>query len=83
MIVLLIIAAWIVVMSLVAGLCAAARVGDVGLLTRASAPTGVGQAPPLAWEPSQHVEISARANVRAGRSPEGDAPLLRSGGVAA
>jgi hypothetical protein len=81
MIILLIIVAWIVVFSLVAGLCAAARVGDVELLTRAYAPTAAAQ--PLAWEPSQHVELSVRATARAGRSPEADAPLLQSGGVAA
>jgi hypothetical protein len=40
MILLLVIATWIVVLSLVGGLCAAARVGDLGLLTRASAPAG-------------------------------------------
>jgi hypothetical protein len=40
MILLLIIATWIVVLSLVGGLCAAARVGDVDVLTRASAATG-------------------------------------------
>jgi hypothetical protein len=82
-ILLLIIATWIVVFSLVAGLCAAARVGDVELLTRACAPTAAGQAQPLAWEPSQHVEISVRANARAERSPEADTPLLQSGGLAA
>ncbi len=82
-ILLLIIAAWIVVSSLVAGLCVAARVGDVELLTRACAPAGAGQAKPLAWEPAQHGDISVRATVRAGRSPEADAPLLQSGGLAA
>jgi hypothetical protein len=51
-ILLLIIAAWIVVFSLVAGLCAAARVGDVELLTRACTPNAAGQAQPLVWEPS-------------------------------
>lgn len=68
MIILLIIAAWIVVFSLVAGLCAAARVGDAELLTRAYAPTAAGQVQPLAWEPAQHVEIYARAAARPRRN---------------
>lgn len=82
-ILLLIIAAWIVLCSLVAGLCVAARVGDVELFTRACAPRAAGQAQPLPWEPSQHVEISVRANTRAVRSAQADASLLQNGGVAA
>jgi hypothetical protein len=82
-IVLLIITAWTVVFSLVAGLCAVARVGDVELLTRASAPSGAAQAQPLTWEPAQHVEITVRANGRTGRPAEAEAPLLQSGGLAA
>jgi hypothetical protein len=78
----LIIAAWIVVMSLVAGLCAAAHVGDVELLTRAGAAARTDKAQSPAWEPA-HLEISARANAHAGRATQADASLLQSGGVAA
>jgi hypothetical protein len=81
MIFLLIIVAWIVVMSLVTGLCVAARVGDVELLTRARA-SQPGQAQSLAWEPAQHVEVSARAGARSARA-EADSSLFQSGGVAA
>jgi hypothetical protein len=93
MIILLIIAAWIVVSAVVAGLCATARVGDVELITRAYAPAAAGQEQPgqeqpgqaqlPAWDAAQAVEISVRANARAGRSAEADAPLLQSGGLAA
>jgi hypothetical protein len=84
MILLLVIATWIIVLSLVGGLCAAARVGDVGLLTRASDPAGSRQAEPRAWVPAGRGEISARANARTvGLTAEADASLLRSGGVAA
>ncbi|HEY4812306.1 MAG TPA: hypothetical protein VIH71_14725 [Solirubrobacteraceae bacterium] len=79
---LLIIAAWIVVFSLVAGLCAAARVGDVELFTRACTPAVSGSAEARVWAPEQPLEISVRANVR-GRPAEADAGLLQSGGVAA
>jgi uncharacterized protein (UPF0548 family) len=88
MIILLIIAAWIVVSVVVAGLCVTARVGDVEMPTRVCAPTGAGQAraeqaQPLAWEPAQHLEISVHANAHAGRSAETDVPLLQSDGIAA
>jgi hypothetical protein len=83
MILLLIIAIWIVVMSLVAGLCAAARVGDVERLTRAYASARTAQAQPLAWESVQDVELSARANTRAARTVEAEASLLQSDGLAA
>jgi hypothetical protein len=89
MILLFIIAAWIVVLSLIAGLCAAARVGDREPLTRAYAPVGSGQgqgsgqAEPLVWEPAEHGEIAAHANARAQHSAQADASLLRSGDMAA
>jgi hypothetical protein len=82
-ILLLIIAAWIVVLSVIAGLCMAARVGDVELLTRAGVPAGAGRGQSLSWEPVQHVEISLRAGTRTTRSAEADASLLQSDGVAA
>jgi len=80
MILLLIIASWTVVLSLVAGLCVAARVGDLERPTRVYAPVRPGQAEPLAWEPTDDAEISARANAQ---PVERDAVLLRSRGVAA
>jgi hypothetical protein len=83
MIVLLLIAAWIVVLSLVMGLCAAARVGDVAQLTHASAPAGRVHAEPAAWESSGHLEIAVRANVRPVRPAESGAALVHSDGVAA
>ncbi|MGP0100387.1 MAG: hypothetical protein ACLPUT_02050 [Solirubrobacteraceae bacterium] len=81
MILLLVIAAWILVVSMVAGLCAAARTGDIAQLAHASAPIGWGESP--AWEPVEHLEISARANLRPVRSAEPGAALLHSDGVAA
>ena len=81
MILLLVIAAWVLVLPLVAGLCAAARAGDLAQLDHASAPIGWGEAP--AWEPVEHLEISARANLRPVGSAEPGASLLRSDGVAA
>jgi hypothetical protein len=87
MIFLLIIAAWIVVLSLIAGLCAAARVGDREPLARVYAPAGSGQgsgqAEPLVWELAEHGEIAAHANARAEHSAQADASLLRSGDMAA
>jgi cytochrome c556 len=87
MILLLVIATWIVVLFLIAALCAAARVGDREPLTRASAPAGSGQgsgqAEPLVWEPAEHGEIAAHANARAVHSAQADASLLRSGDMAA
>jgi hypothetical protein len=83
MIILLIIAAWTVVLSLVAGLCAAARLGDVGLLTRARAPVRPGQTEPLAWERAEHFEITARANVAPQPEAASDGSLLRTGDLAA
>jgi hypothetical protein len=83
MILLLVIAAWIVVLSLIAALCAAARVGDREPLTRANAPTGSGQAEPLVWEPAEHGKIAAHANARAVHSAQADASLLRSSDMAA
>lgn len=64
MILLLIVAAWIVMLALVAGLCAAARLGDLDSLTDASVADGWTGPGPLAWEPAEHLEISARANAR-------------------
>lgn len=83
MILLLVIASWILVLSLVTGLCAAARAGDFAQLTHASAAAGWGAAEPLAWETAEHLEIAARANVRLVRPAGTGAALVRNGGVAA
>jgi hypothetical protein len=83
MILLLAIAAWILALSLVMGLCAAARTGDIAQLTRAPASSGWGRVRPLAWEPAEHREILAHADVRTARPAESGVPLVRSGGVAA
>jgi hypothetical protein len=83
MILLLVIAAWILALSLVAGLCAAARTGDLAQLTHAPASSGWGRVRPLAWEPAEHQEILVHAEVRTGRPAESGMPFARSGGVAA
>jgi|GEM_PF-2371143 hypothetical protein len=83
MILLLVIAAWILVLSLVAGLCGAARMGDLAQLAHPSAAGGWASAEPATWEPLVHLEISARASVRPVRTSEQGAPLLHSDGVAA
>jgi hypothetical protein len=81
MILLLVIAAWILVLSLVTGLCAAARAGDLAQL--ATAPAGRGRREVALWEPLEHLEISARANARPVRSAESGPSLLHGDGVAA
>jgi hypothetical protein len=83
MILLLVIAAWILALSLVTGLCAAARRGDLAQLTRAPTSTRWGRVRPLAWEQAEHREILAHADVRPARPAESGVPLARSGGVAA
>ena len=81
MILLLVIAAWLLVLSVLAGLCAAARAGDLAQLAPASA--GWGRSGATAREPREHPEISARANLRPARTAESGASLQRSEGVAA
>ncbi len=83
MILLLVIAAWILVLSLVAGLCAAARVGDNAQLARASATGARRRAESPAWEPLEHLEIAAHTPLRPVRPAESSASLLHSDGVAA
>jgi hypothetical protein len=83
MVLLLIIAAWIVVLSLVVALCAAARVGDLASAPRASSNDGTGWAQPYAWEPAPELEISAHVNVTASRSAQSASSPLRSDGIAA
>ncbi len=83
MILLFVIAAWILATSLVAGLCAAARAGDLVQLEHASAPAGWGRVPLPAWESIEHLEIAASAGLRPIRPPESGVPQLHSDGVAA
>ena len=79
MIVLLAVAAWMVVVALVAGLCAAARRGD--LVQSASAESL--RTEPTVWESFEHAEILARANARTGGTVESGSSLLHGDGVAA
>ena len=81
MIILLIIAVWIAYLSLVVGLCAAARVGDGDGGRSANARWALTQ-PPL-WDAAGSLEVSARAGLPPSRTGDSPAPALRSGGVAA
>jgi hypothetical protein len=83
MILLLVIATWILVLSLVVGLCGAARAGDLAQFAHQSAAGGWSRTEPPKWEPLEHLEISAHANLRPGRTAEQGASLLHSDGVAA
>jgi hypothetical protein len=79
MIVVFAVATWILVVSLVAGLCAASRAGDLAQLGSARAPRGEGSV----WESFEHLEISAHATGRQGRSAESGASLRHGNGIAA
>jgi len=79
MILLLVLGTWMLVLSMVVGLCAAARTGDAAWL--ASAPAGWGRS--LAWEPVEHPEISARANPGSAHPSQSGSSLMHSDGVAA
>jgi hypothetical protein len=72
---LLIIASWTLILLLITGLCAAARVGDRAQRLRASAPAG--------WETADHVSITAHANARGARAGESSSSLARAGSLAA
>ena len=71
--------AWIVLLSLVAGLCAAARAGD--LAQPASARRA--RRKPTGWESFERAEIVAHANPRAGAAAGPGSSLLRGDGVPA
>ncbi|MGO9763845.1 MAG: hypothetical protein ACLP1Q_21545 [Solirubrobacteraceae bacterium] len=77
MILLLAVAAWMLTMSLVAGLCAAARAGDTQLV-HASAPAGRGRMTPAQREPAGRLDIAARANPRSAK-PDAAVALQRRG----
>jgi hypothetical protein len=83
MILLLVIAAWILVLSLVVGLCRTARLGDLAQLAHGAAAGGWARTEAPKWEPLEHREIAAHANLRPVRPAEQGASLLRSDGVAA
>jgi hypothetical protein len=73
---LLIIIPWLFVLSLVAGLCGAARAGDVEPLAQAPSP----RSQPV-WEPAEHGEIYAHG--AQARPVERAGSLTHSSGVAA
>jgi hypothetical protein len=75
MIVLLVIAAWIAVLSLIVGLCASARAGDMQLARVAGARgEGTAGAP---WEAAEPVPIVMRAGSRAVPAGDTDVALAR------
>ena len=80
---LLIIPAWILILSLIAGLCAAARLGDLGAPEYASASDTWMRGEPLEWEAAEHLTISAHASPRPARPAESGAPLVQAGRAAA
>ena len=85
MIALLVIAVWILLLALVAGLCAAARGGDLAQrFTDAPAAAGWQSAHAPAWGQADQLVISARAEAAGSRAElQPDAPLTHSRGVAA
>jgi hypothetical protein len=82
MFVLLVIAAWILVVSIVTSLCAAARAGDrVQRASATDADAGWEDMQPAAWEHAERRrEIAARAQPRAAES---SVSRMRRDGVAA
>jgi len=82
MIFLLIVVAWIVTMSVVAGLCVAARLGDAEQPTRAAAAVGGAAAESSGWDAPEPAAMFEPAEVFAGaQAPDG--ARLRRGGIAA
>jgi hypothetical protein len=71
---LLIIASWTLILLVITGLCAAARLGDRAQRIQAAAPIG--------WESGEQVSITAHANTRAARSAEASS-LASAGSLAA
>ncbi len=72
---LLIIPAWTILLSLVAGLCMAARIGDRDQRTAQTAEAG--------WESAEHVTITARTTHRPTAPAESGQPLVSAGSIAA
>jgi hypothetical protein len=91
MILLLALAAWIVALSLVTGLCVAARagdlrperVGDFEATAQVAADGDRRSSQLLDWQPATHLEVRAHASVRPARPLQADASLAQSGSVAA
>jgi hypothetical protein len=71
MIALVLLAAWVLAVVAVVGLCSAARAGD--LAQRAAPSAASGSAEGVPWEQLAHVEITARAGTRPAR-PAGSVP---------
>jgi hypothetical protein len=83
MIVLVLIAAWIVVLSLVVGVCASARTGDAHL-PHELATYGETRADWLAWESgAETIRITSRASMRAAGATGADELLVASDSLAA
>jgi hypothetical protein len=81
MILLLIVLAWIVVLSLIVGLCAASRAGD--LQAQSPAPAERAWVQPTLWLPGADREIVAYTAGFSERPTEPVAALMRSDGMAA
>lgn len=75
---LLAIAAWLLVLWLIAGLCTAARLGDRDL----PRPAGWGRAEQPVWE-MEHVVFSAHAGICQARPADASAALVQAGNAAA
>jgi hypothetical protein len=73
MILLLVIAAWIVALSLVVGLCVAARVGDLQPLRRTGVAAGSEHPPLPIWEPAPHRQVAAYAKEPTAASVDAEA----------
>jgi hypothetical protein len=80
---LLIVATWLISVSLVAGLCMAARAGDREPLSRSLGDAGEHGASTLVWGPADGVEVSARAGAARARSSETAVAVLHGDGIAA
>jgi len=74
---------WLLVLSLVAGLCVAARTGDIAQLGHEPGPVGQGRTASPLWVPVEQAEIAAHTNLRPVGAAQSGAPLLQSDGVAA
>jgi hypothetical protein len=72
MILLLVIATWIVALSLVVGLCVAARVGDLQPLRRTSGAAGSEYPQLPIWEPAPHQQVAAYAKAPSAGSPDAE-----------
>jgi hypothetical protein len=83
MTILLILVAWTFIIALVAGLCVAARVGDVESLPWVYGEGSEQATQPLVWKQADDLEISARASVGRVRPDEVGVAALRSDGIAA